>query len=101
MEVKSIATDLKSREGNNLMMRGETLVLGGIVLIFVGFLLVFLGTLISALGGEGDVEGGGVIMIGPIPIVFGTSRGAVTIASILALLLMVLWIIGTLLARRG
>lgn len=79
-------------------MRGETLVLTGIVLIFTGFLLVFIGTLMSAIGG--DVEGGGVIMIGPIPIVFGTGRGA-TLAALLAVVLMVLWIIGALLARRG
>ena len=82
------------------MMRGETLILAGMITIIAGFLLVFIGTLISALGGNGDVEGGGVIMIGPIPIVFGTSRGAVTLVSILAVLLMVLWIIGALLARR-
>ncbi len=62
---------------------------------------MFIGTLLSAFSGETDVEGGGVIMIGPpIPIVFGTGRG-VTLAMILAVLLMVLWIIGTLLARRG
>lgn len=68
--------------------------------MFIGFLLIFIGTLVSAFGGEADVEGGGVIMIGPIPIVFGTGRG-VTIAMILAVVLMVLWIIGALLARRG
>ncbi|CAI1492579.1 MULTISPECIES: DUF131 domain-containing protein [Thermococcus] len=81
-------------------MKGEVLIGAGIVLILIGFLLVFLGTLISALG-SGDVEGGGVIMIGPIPIVFGTSRSAVTVASVIALVLMLLWIIGVLLARRG
>ncbi len=81
------------------MMRGEGLVLAGIALIFIGFLLVFIGTLLSATG-ETEVEGGGVIMIGPIPIVFGTGRG-VTIAMILAVVLMVLWIIGALLLRRG
>ncbi|ASJ02100.1 hypothetical protein A3L09_01865 [Thermococcus profundus] len=81
-------------------MRGEALILGGIVLIFIGFLLVFVGTLISAYGGDSQVEGGGVIMIGPVPIVFGTGRGA-TLAMILAVVLMVLWIIGTLLLRRG
>ena len=81
-------------------MRGETLIGAGIILILLGFLLVFVGTLVSALG-EGDVEGGGVIMIGPIPIVFGTSRGALTLVSILAVLLMLLWIVGVLLARRG
>lgn len=81
-------------------MRGELLILSGIALVFIGFLLIFIGTLVSAFGGEADVEGGGVIMIGPIPIVFGTGRG-VTIAMILAVVLMVLWIIGALLARRG
>ncbi len=79
-------------------MKGEVLIGAGIVLILIGFLLVFVGTLISTLGGE--VEGGGVIMIGPIPIVFGTGR-AVTVASILAVLMMLLWIIGALMARRG
>ena len=83
------------------MMRGETLIGAGMALIFIGFLLVFVGTLISALGGEGDVEGGGVIMIGPIPIVFGTSRGAATLAMILAVVLMAMWLIGALLMRRG
>lgn len=81
-------------------MRGEELVLAGIALILLGFILVFIGTLLSAFSGEADVEGGGVIMIGPIPIVFGTGRG-VTLAMILAVLLMVLWVIGALLARRG
>ncbi|ASI99981.1 TIGR00304 family membrane protein [Thermococcus gorgonarius] len=81
-------------------MKGELLIMTGIALIFMGFLLVFIGTLVSSLGGDAEVEGGGVIMIGPIPIVFGTSRGA-TIAMILAVLLMALWIIGILLARRG
>ena len=83
------------------MMRGEELIFAGIALIFIGFLLVFIGTLMTAASGETDVEGGGVIMIGPIPIVFGTSRGAATIAMILAVVLMALWLIGALLMRRG
>ncbi|AAL81287.1 hypothetical protein PF1163 [Pyrococcus furiosus DSM 3638] len=64
-------------------------------------MLVFLGSLLSAFSGEGetDVEAGGVIMIGPIPIAFGTKRG-VTIAMILALVLMISWIILALLQRR-
>ncbi|MDV3104857.1 TIGR00304 family membrane protein [Thermococcus waiotapuensis] len=74
-------------------MKGEIIILAGIALIFMGFLLVFIGTLVSSLGGETEVEGGGVIMIGPVPIVFGTGRGA-TIATILAVVLMVLWIVG-------
>ena len=80
-------------------MDGKTLILTGMALIFIGFLLVFIGTLASALGGEGEVEGGGVIMIGPIPIVFGTSRGAAGMAMVLAIILMALWIIAALLSR--
>ena len=81
-------------------MRGEEVILAGIALILIGFLLVFIGTLMAA-AGNGEVEGGGVIMIGPTPIVFGTGRGAVTVAMLLALVLMVLWIIGALFMRRG
>ncbi|HDD31450.1 MAG TPA: DUF131 domain-containing protein, partial [Thermococcus litoralis] len=76
-------------------MKGELLMLVGMGLIFIGFMLIFIGTLMAATGGETDVEGGGVIMIGPIPIVFGTSRGA-TLAMVLAIFLMLLWIIGAL-----
>ncbi|NJF25196.1 DUF131 domain-containing protein [Thermococcus sp. Bubb.Bath] len=81
-------------------MKGEILIGSGIILILIGFLLVFVGSLIAASGGEGEVEGGGVIMIGPIPIIFGTGRGA-TLAAVLAIILMVLWIVGALLLRRG
>jgi len=81
------------------MDRGTLLVMAGFGMILLGFLLVFIGTLISALGG-GVVEGGGVIMIGPIPIIFGTERGA-SVAAVLAIILMALWVIGFLLARRG
>ncbi|WP_297536242.1 DUF131 domain-containing protein [Thermococcus sp.] len=82
-------------------MRGETLIGAGIALILIGFLLVFIGTIVSAFSGESEVQGGGVIMIGPIPIVFGTNRGALTLAMILAVILMALWILGVLLMRRG
>ncbi|WP_297090433.1 DUF131 domain-containing protein [Thermococcus sp.] len=82
------------------MDKGSLLILTGMGMILLGFLLVFIGTAVSALGGDGEIEGGGVIMIGPIPIIFGTGRG-VSIAAILAIILMALWIIGALLARRG
>jgi len=82
-----------------MAMRGEILIVAGVAMIFIGFLLVFIGTLMTATSGEADVEGGGVIMIGPIPIVFGTQRGA-TLAMILAIILMLLWIFMALLSRR-
>jgi len=39
---------------------------------------------------EGGVRGGGVIMIGPIPIIFGTDVGALKIVVILVIVLMVI-----------
>jgi len=51
----------------------------GIALIFVGFILVTMGFFLTADEGtiEGvnrEIHGGGIIMIGPIPIVFGTGK---------------------------
>ncbi|KXS41529.1 MAG: hypothetical protein AWU59_2054 [Methanolobus sp. T82-4] len=43
----------------------------GILLIFLGFVLVFLGTILSA--GDSGGNFGGVLLIGPIPIAFGSS----------------------------
>ncbi|WP_297476738.1 DUF131 domain-containing protein [Thermococcus sp.] len=80
-------------------MDGRTLIGAGMALILVGFLLVFIGTLVAASSGSGDVEGGGVIMIGPIPIVFGTNRNAATLAMVLAIILMGLWLAAALLLR--
>ena len=46
------------------------------MLVLVGFVLVFLGLAISLLraSSDGHIKAGGVIMIGRIPIVFGTNR---------------------------
>ncbi|WP_406656614.1 DUF131 domain-containing protein [Methanolobus sp. ZRKC2] len=43
----------------------------GILLIVLGFILVFLGMLSSSGGSDGEF--GGVLLIGPIPIAFGSS----------------------------
>jgi uncharacterized protein (TIGR00304 family) len=73
-------------------------------LITVGFLLVCIGFLIILAGifsmayqawktGEvekPEVRGGGIIMIGPMPIIFGTDAAALRILMILAIVLMVI-----------
>jgi len=41
----------------------------GTLLVLIGFILIALGFLFLSLGAE--VKGGGIILIGPIPIVFG------------------------------
>ncbi|WMW22248.1 DUF131 domain-containing protein [Methanolobus mangrovi] len=43
----------------------------GIALVIMGFVLVFAGVLSSSFNGTGDF--GGLILIGPIPITFGSS----------------------------
>ena len=43
--------------------------------------------------GKGSVEGGGVIIIGPIPIAFGTSKKITGILLILAIILFLLTVI--------
>ncbi|NPA47407.1 MAG: DUF131 domain-containing protein [Thermococci archaeon] len=68
----------------------EVLIVAGLLLVLIGFMLIFVGTVI---GSEGSgAETGGVIMIGPIPIVFGTSRRMAVGAMVLAVLLMALWL---------
>ena len=45
----------------------------GIGFLALGFLLVIAGSIIQGTGrGEAEVKGGGVVFIGPIPIVFGS-----------------------------
>jgi uncharacterized protein (TIGR00304 family) len=48
----------------------------GVTLIFVGVLIIIIAViLLSVLGaGKGDVKGGGAIIIGPVPIIFGTDK---------------------------
>lgn len=43
----------------------------GIILVVLGFFLVFAGIILSAFNGTGEF--GGLILIGPIPIAFGSA----------------------------
>lgn len=58
-----------------------------IVLIFLGMFLVVLALLLSA---RDRAEAGGVVIIGPLPIVFGTSQKIAMSVMILAILLTLL-----------
>ncbi len=69
-----------------------TLVAAGMLLIFLGVALVFLGVLLGAMQGspgKGGAEAGGVVLIGPIPLIFGTSARAAMIAVVIAIVLLV------------
>jgi uncharacterized protein (TIGR00304 family) len=68
------------------------LVFIGLAITLLGFLVVFLAMIMSGKasnGGEGkaQVKGGGVIMIGPIPIIFGSDAKWTSIAIVLAIVL--------------
>jgi uncharacterized protein (TIGR00304 family) len=79
------------------------LVLLGIGIILVGFLVVLVATVSSGKPSEEgdrrtDVKGGGVILIGPIPIVFGSDAKWASIAIALAIVLIVIVVLSGVLA---
>ena len=68
----------------------------GIVLIFAGMLVILVAILLlflSNVKGEGKVKGGGAIIIGPFPIIFGTDKESVKTVLLLSLMLTILFII--------
>ena len=80
------------------------LIAAGIVLIILGFFLVAIGMMRSARESAGledrgqetrdeKIKGGGVILIGPVPVVFGTDKRYALLLVILAIVLMLLAII--------
>jgi uncharacterized protein (TIGR00304 family) len=81
------------------------LVLVGIAIIVAGFLVVFLGMVMSGRSSEeggkrAEVRGGGVIMIGPIPIIFGSDAKWTSIAIAMAIVLIVIALVSGVLIRR-
>jgi uncharacterized protein (TIGR00304 family) len=72
----------------------STWILAGLVIVVVGVLMIFAGVYAAYQAKEGaEVRGGGVVMVGPIPIAFGTDVGSVKMAMILAIALMVLGLV--------
>lgn len=75
------------------------LIIAGSFLLILGFLLVASGMIgkeepdegrPAGTGKETKVKGGGVIFIGPIPVVFGTDKRYALLMMILAIVLMLL-----------
>ena len=60
----------------------------GVLLIFVGFAVVTLSLLTSRK--DAGVKGSGVVMIGPVPIVFASDAKWASLALFLAIILVVL-----------
>jgi uncharacterized protein (TIGR00304 family) len=70
----------------------------GAILVFAGFLIVFVAVLLmffTATRGKGKFEGGGAVIIGPFPIVFGTDRESLKILLLLSMTLVILVLVVT------
>jgi len=78
-------------------MVNELLWNAGIALIFVGFALAFISALLLVFSGVKNrkvkVRGGGVVIIGPVPIIFGTDKESVKIILLLSIILVALLLI--------
>ncbi len=63
----------------------------GAVLVIVGVVIIVTAIILASRGGKqkGKVRGAGVVMIGPIPIIFGTDKKSVKEVLALALALMI------------
>lgn len=72
-------------------MNANSLIISGIIVIFVGILLVFIGTALQASSKTSEVHTGGVILIGPIPIIFGNDKSLIIIGVVFAIIIMILW----------
>lgn len=64
----------------------------GIAIIFIGFLMLLLGVVLTIIQGSSNSQFGGIIMIGPIPIVFGSSPEITTTMLGLGLLIMIIYL---------
>jgi uncharacterized protein (TIGR00304 family) len=82
--------------GSKRLMGQVTLAALGFALIILGFIITFAAALImliKAVPLKKKAKGGGLIMIGPIPIIFGTDKETMKILIILAIVLMVFAVI--------
>jgi len=71
----------------------------GVTLILLGFAISFIAALLMVLsgvrGGKGRVKGGGAIIVGPIPIIFGTDKESLKIILVLSIILIALLLVLT------
>ncbi len=68
----------------------------GLGLVIIGFALVSIAVILmvfTAAKDKGKVKGGGVVMIGPFPIIFGTDKESVKIILVLSIVLIVLLLV--------
>ena len=69
------------------------LVLAGVAIVLVGFGVMVVALLSQTGKGGAEARGGGVVMIGPIPIIFGSDMKWASVAIVLAIVLVVLTLV--------
>ena len=77
------------------MIDSATLYALGMALIFFGVLIIVVAVILLSISGakKGKVKGGGAIMIGPIPIIFGTDLKSLKTVLMLSLVLTVMLVV--------
>jgi uncharacterized protein (TIGR00304 family) len=67
----------------------------GIALIFVGVLIIVIAVIWLSISGagKGKVKGGGAVIIGPVPIVFGTDKKSLKTVLLVSLALTVMLVV--------
>lgn len=75
-----------------VLVNYNSIILMGFAVVILGILLIFIGTALqsSSNNSKSEVHTGGVILIGPIPIIFGNDKGLLLFGVIGAIILMVL-----------
>jgi len=94
--IKMLSATLRWPIGAQFTMGAETLYGLGIALILAGMIVILAAILLfflSNIRGKGKIKGGGVILIGPFQIVFGTDKESVKKILLLSLVLTILLII--------
>ena len=84
-------------------MTSQSLFNAGIALIFVGFAIVFIAVILlflTSVDSKTKVRGGGAVIIGPLPIVFGTDKESVKTLLILAIALIALLVLFAILSHN-
>ncbi len=74
-------------------MNTSFLIIAGIIIVFVGIILIFIGSISQSTSKTTEVHTGGIIMIGPIPIIFGNDKSLILTGVIFAIILMILYYI--------
>lgn len=77
------------------MIDSATLFTLGMALIFVGVLIMVIAVVLLSISGarKGKVRGGGAVIIGPVPIVFGTDEKMLKTVLLLSLGLTVILVV--------